>query len=141
MADVENDERVAGPDAGRGGIPCTACESALESPGRETVSFLLLDQLTIPLVGCAEHKRQFSDVCGLTTEDAATLLDHQPAGGVRCPGCRHSTHRVQHPVVPVADGAVAILGCSRHVDDVVERFHAGLRTQQRLTTSLPSGPG
>ena len=135
-SNAEDDERPAGtgPDLQR--IQCSMCKAALESPGRETVSFLLLDQFTIPLVGCSEHLQQFSEVCGLTTEDTATLLQHQPAGGVQCPSCRHSTRRLHHPVVPVRDGAVAVLSCSEHADDIVDRFQAGLETRQRLTTAL-----
>ncbi|SMP34250.1 hypothetical protein SAMN06265347_12516 [Halobellus salinus] len=138
MSDANDDERFASPAPGTQEIRCSACRAALESPGRATVSFLLVDQLTIPVVGCADHKEQFSEVCGLTTEDTARVLDHRPAGGVQCPGCRHSTHRSQHPVVPVTDGAVAVLGCGAHVDDLVERFRTGLWTRHRLTTSLPS---
>ena len=59
-SNAEDDERPAGtgPDLQR--IQCSMCKAALESPGRETVSFLLLDQFTIPLVGCPEHLQQFS---------------------------------------------------------------------------------
>jgi hypothetical protein len=137
MSDAD-DARLGSPAPSTQQIRCSACRAALESPSRATVSFLLVDQLTIPVVGCADHKDQFSEVCGLTTEDAARLLDHRPAGGVRCPGCRHSTHRSQQPVVPVTDGAIAVLGCEAHVDGIVERFRTGLRTRHRLTTSLPS---
>lgn len=137
MSDVD-DERSASSAPGTEQIRCSACRAALKSPGRATISFLLVDQLTIPVVGCADHKGQFSEVCGLTTEDTARLFDHRPAGGVQCPGCRHSTHRSQQPVVPVTDGAVAVLGCEAHVNGIVERFRTGLRTRHRITTSLPS---
>ena len=33
-------------------IRCGMCETALRSPSRDTLSFLLLNQFTIPLVGC-----------------------------------------------------------------------------------------
>jgi DNA-directed RNA polymerase subunit RPC12/RpoP len=138
MRETEDDGSMAESAAEQRGVRCQACESALETPGRDTISFLLLDQLTVPLVGCADHKRRFGEVCGLTSEHAATLIQHRPAGGVRCPGCRHSTHRPQRPVVPVEGGAVAVLSCPRHADAIVGRFRAGLRTQQRLTASLPS---
>jgi len=138
MSDVDDDERLANPAPGTQQIRCAACRAALESPGRDTISFLLVDQLTIPIVGCADHKAEFSEVCQLTSDDTARVLDHRPAGGVQCPGCRHSTHRSQQPVVPVTDGAVAVLGCGTHVGDIVERFRTGLRTRHRLTTSLSS---
>jgi hypothetical protein len=141
MSDAEDDKRPAGSRTDLQRIQCSMCKAALESPGRETVSFLLLDQFTIPLVGCPEHLQQFRKVCGLTTEGSATLLQHRPAGGVPCPSCHHSTHRPHHPVVPVKDGAVAVLSCSEHADDIVGRFQAGLETHQRLTTTIQSDHG
>lgn len=115
---------------------CEACGEALRSPSRETISFLLLDQFTIPLVGCRDHLEQFSTICGLTTEGSATLLEHRPAGGLPCPGCRQSSHQPEHPVLPVGNGAVAVLACGTHQVDIVGRFRAGLQTQQYLTSSL-----
>jgi hypothetical protein len=138
MRDADDADHVAAATAAEPAIQCAACRAALEAPGRDTTSFLLLEQLAIPLVGCATHKREFSDVCELTTDRAAELLDHRPAGGLRCPGCRHSTRRSQQPVVPVGTGGVAVVSCSRHLDDIVGRFRTGLRTRHRLTTSLPS---
>jgi hypothetical protein len=117
-------------------IRCDACASALRSPGREAISFLLLDHLTIPLVGCADHLEQFRSVCGFTTEGTADLLAHRPAGGVSCPGCRLAPHDHRHPTVPVEDGVVVALACPTHRSEVVERFRTGLRTRRQLTSSI-----
>ncbi len=136
MRDADDADRVADAGDGEHRIQCAACRAALDAPGRDTVSFLLLEQLAIPLVGCATHKQEFSDVCELTTDQAAELLEHRPAGGLRCPSCRHSTHQAQQPVIPVGTGGVAVVSCSRHLDDIVERFQTGLRTRHQLTTSL-----
>jgi hypothetical protein len=138
MGDADSDEQSTGARADLGSVRCSACKTALRSPGRDTISFLLIDRLTVPVVGCSNHLQQFREVCELTTRDAAELLNHRPAGGVRCPSCRR-THQQRYPVVPVADGAVAILGCSRHMDDIVGRFRAGLRTRHRLTMPFPVG--
>ncbi len=117
-------------------IRCTACESALDSPGRNTVSFLLLDQLTIPLVGCDAHLEQFSSLCGLATDQSATLLSHRPAGGLPCPGCRNAPYSPQHPVVPVGDGGLVLLACPTHQSEILTRFRTGRRVHHRLDSSL-----
>lgn len=117
-------------------IRCDACESALRSPGRETISFLLLDQFTIPLVGCNDHLEQFSSICGLTTEKGVKLLDHRPAGGLPCPGCRHASYNTQQPIIPLEGGALAVLACPTHQSDIINRFRTGLRTQHQLTSAL-----
>lgn len=117
-------------------IQCRACESALESPGRESVSFLLLDQLTIPLVGCDEHLQQFTSLCDLTTEQDADLLTHRPAGGVHCPGCRHAGQSIQQPVIPVEDGGLVVLACSTHQSAILDRFQTGLQIRHQLNSSL-----
>ena len=44
------------------------------------ISFLLFDQLELPLIGCDNHLEQFTTICGLTTEETAKLLPHRPAG-------------------------------------------------------------
>ena len=117
-------------------IQCTACESALQSPGRKSVSFLLLDQLTIPLVGCDNHLEEFCSLCGLATEGRAELLNHRPAGGVNCPSCRHAPHKPQQPVIPVGNGGLAVLACSTHQSDILSRFSTGLQVREHLTSSL-----
>jgi len=117
-------------------IQCTACESALQSPGRESISFLLLDQFTIPLVGCDNHLEEFCSLCGLATEDRAELLNHRPAGGVHCPSCRHAPHKPQQPIIPVGRGGLAILACSTHQSDVLARFRTGLQVRHHLNSTL-----
>ncbi|QAU11485.1 hypothetical protein EKH57_01065 [Halorubrum sp. BOL3-1] len=117
-------------------IRCTACESALRSPGRESVSFLLLDQLTIPLVGCDNHLEEFCSLCGLATEGRAELLNHRPAGGINCPSCRHAPHKPQQPVIPVGNGGLAVLACATHQSDILSRFRTGLQVRQHLTSSV-----
>ncbi|MFC7196024.1 hypothetical protein ACFQL4_17610 [Halosimplex aquaticum] len=80
--------------------------------------------------------QEFTAVCGLTSEDSADLLDHLPAGGVRCPGCRNARYDSSHPLVPVQDGGVVITACPTHQSAIVERFRAGLRTHEQLTATL-----
>jgi len=122
-------------------MQCDACESALQSPERHTLSFLLLDQLTAPLIGCDDHRQQFASICGYTTEASAELLDYRPAGGVSCPSCGLAAHTPQQPLVPVEGGAVAILACPEHQSEVISRFHTGLDTQHQLTAELDAaGP-
>ena len=117
-------------------IQCTACESALESPGRDSISFLLLDQLTIPLVGCDNHLEEFCSLCGLATEGRAELLSHRPAGGVHCPSCRHAPHKPQQPIIPVGGGGLAILACTTHQSDILDRFRTGLQVRHHLNSSI-----
>jgi hypothetical protein len=121
---------------GQQSIQCTACESALHSPGRDTISFLLLDQFTIPLVGCDDHLEQFSSLCGLATENSAELLNHRPAGGLPCPGCRHAPYSTQQPVVPIGSGGLALLACPTHQSDIIGRFRTGLQIRHQLDASL-----
>ena len=93
-------------------IRCTACESALQSSGRESITFMLLNQFTIPLVGCDNHLEEFCCLCGLASEGRAKRLNHRPAGGVHCPSCRHAPHKPQQPIIPVGGGGLAILACT-----------------------------
>jgi len=116
-------------------IQCDACRSALESPD-SMPSFLLIDQLTVPLVGCTDHLKQFKSVCGYTTTATAEILNHRPAGGVSCPSCHLAPYNPQQPVIQVQDGAVAVLACPEHQSEIITRFHAGLDTQQRLTAQF-----
>lgn len=116
-------------------IRCDACRTALQSPDGMP-SFLLLDQLTVPLIGCTDHLTQFKTVCGYTTTATAELLNHRPAGGVGCPSCHLAVHNPQQPVVQVQDGAVAVLACPRHQSEIINRFHAGLDTQHQLTAQF-----
>lgn len=117
-------------------IQCDACEAALHATGTHTLSFLLLDHLTAPLVGCDDHLEQFTAVCGLTSDDTAALIDHHPAGGINCPSCHLTLQTPERPLIPVQDGAVAPLVCPEHQAEIVGRFHTGLDLQHQLTASL-----
>jgi hypothetical protein len=139
MDTVETPQSSTESPHGLQSIRCSACEAALNSPNREGLSFLLLDQFTIPLVGCEDHLEQFSTLCGLATDDTPDLLHHHPAGGLQCPGCRHAPHETEQRVVPVGNGGLAILACAAHESDILTQFRTGLEIQQQLTASL-DGP-
>ncbi len=100
------------------------------------MSFLLLDRLRIPVVGCEDHLDQFASTCELTTVADAELLSHPPAGGIPCPSCRLAPHEPTRAVVPIDGGAVAVVACPEHRDAVVERYGAGVETRQQLTTDV-----
>ena len=117
-------------------IGCAACRTALTGDGRDGLSFLLVDHLTVPLVGCDEHLERFVAACDLTTQDSADLLNHRPAGGIQCPSCRLAVHEASQPMVPVDDGVVVVPACPNHRTDTIDRFHTGLQTRKQLTTSL-----
>ncbi len=119
-------------------IECRECEEALRSGGPTYQSVMLLDQLRIPLVGCQTHRNRFASVCGLTTTGEHELLEHPPAGGLGCPSCNLAVMHPAHPVVPVAGGAVGILGCQDHQTDVIDRYQSGLTMAEHLSASLPS---
>jgi hypothetical protein len=117
-------------------MQCDACEVALQSPERHMLSFLLLDQLTAPLIGCDDHQQQFASICGYTTEATVELLEHRPAGGVGCPSCGLAASSPHQPLIPVEDGAVSVLACPEHQSEIISRFHTGLDTQHQLTAKL-----
>lgn len=120
-------------------IQCEDCESALTAAGRDTIAFLLLDELTIPLVGCEYHLERFREICSLTTEESAELLNFVPAGGVSCPACRLAGHSPAKPLVAVERGAVVVLACPEHQSSIIDLFRTGLETRKQLTSSL-DGP-
>ena len=119
-------------------VSCADCRSVLGSISRDSVSFLLLDQFTVPVAGCADHLEQFRAVCGLTTDGRAQLLGHQPAGGITCPACRRSAHANRHAMIPVEGGAAVLLGCPDHQSTIAGRYRTGQRTRQRLTDDFDS---
>lgn len=117
-------------------IQCEDCKAALHSRDDHSVSFLLLDQLTVPIVGCGDHVDQFRSICELTTTGRADVIEHRPAGGIRCPSCQLAHHNLQQPVIPIRTGAVATMACPQHQTELFNRFRSGLETQQRLTSSI-----
>lgn len=119
-------------------IQCDACESALHSATSRTVSFLLLEQVVVPVVGCDAHLERFASVCGFTTDGRASLIEHRPAGGITCPSCRLAVTNPKQPLIPVQDGAVTLLACAEHQAELVGRFRTGLDTAQQLAASLDS---
>lgn len=119
-------------------VPCVACRDAISSPSRATVSFLLLDQFTVPVVGCESHLERFRAVCGLTSEGTAQLLSHVPAGGVPCPGCRLSSHGTGRSLLPVGEGAAVVLGCPDHQTAIAGRYQAGREAEQQLFDDFES---
>ncbi|MDS0284566.1 hypothetical protein [Haloarcula onubensis] len=128
---------AAAPDEGdQPPLPCDDCRDALDTVSRDSVSFLLLDQFTLPVVGCADHLERFRAVCGLTTDGRAELLSHQPAGGITCPGCRRASHATGHAMIPIDGGAAVLLGCPDHESTIASRYQTGQRTRQRLTDDL-----
>lgn len=125
-------------DAVNGGlsIRCDACQSILNAPGQEAVSFLLVDDLRIPLMGCDAHLETFRSFCGMTTEETAKLLEHRPAGGLTCPGCQNAPQTTAQTMLPVQDGALALIACPKHQAAATHRFQTGFHTHTQLTTPL-----
>lgn len=117
-------------------IQCDECRSIVQSGGKQALSFLLLDQLTIPIISCDDHLEQFSSICGLTTKDTADLLHHHPAGGISCPSCRLAPYNSAQAMIRVQDGAIVPMACPQHQSEIVQRFQTGLQTQQQLTSGL-----
>lgn len=136
MPPAESPPPQSGDTHDQSAIECDACQSALQADGRPAMSFLLLDQLRIPLLSCDDHLEQFSSVCELTTTDTAELLDHQPAGGIRCPGCRRTPNPSAQSLIPIHDGAIVVMACPEHQAEIVQRFQTGLDTHHQLTASL-----
>ncbi len=122
-------------------IDCDACQSALDPDSQQAVSFLLLDNLRIPLLSCDDHLEQFTSICGLTSNDTAALLHHQPAGGISCPGCRFASYSMAQSLLPVQDGAIIPIACPEHQSKIIQRFQTGLQTYQQLTTGLDTTTG
>ncbi len=118
---------------------CPDCRAALASGGRQALSFLLVGTLTVPVVGCDGHLAEFRAICELTTEGNAELLDHLPAGGVRCPACRNHSQGGGVPLVFIEAGAVGIIACERHATAIIERYQAGQQTRQQLGANGPHG--
>ena len=118
---------------------CPDCREALESGGRQAISFLLVDTLTVPVVGCDGHLEQFRATCELTTEDTAELLGHLPAGGIQCPACRNHEQGGGMPLIFVEAGAVGVLACERHATAVIECYQSGLQARQQLGAKGPHG--
>jgi hypothetical protein len=116
---------------------CPDCQAALDATGRDAVSFLLVDSLTVPVIGCEVHLEQFRLLCGLTADETAKLLSHRPAGGIQCPGCRRADQTLEHPVVQIGHGVAAVLACETHESDVIERFQAGLQARGQLPDGRP----
>lgn len=117
-------------------IQCDACQSAVQSGGQQTVSFLLLEGLTIPVLGCDDHLEQFSLICELSSDNTADLLHHRPAGGLSCPSCRLAPYNAPYPLIQVQDGAIVPIACPEHQSEIAQRFQTGLRTRQQLTSDL-----
>jgi hypothetical protein len=117
-------------------IDCDACQSALDPESQHAVSFLLLDHLRIPVLSCDDHLEQFTSICGLSSDDTATLLHHHPAGGISCPGCRFASYSMARSLVPVQDGAIVPIACPEHQSKIIQRFQTGLQTHQQLTSGL-----
>lgn len=122
-------------------IDCDACQSTLDPDSQQAVSFLLLDHLRIPILSCDDHLEQFTSICGLTSDDTATLLHHHPAGGISCPGCRFASYSAAQSLVPVQDGAIVPIACPKHQSKIIQRFQTGLQTHQQLTSSLGTSTG
>lgn len=136
MPPVDDSPERSAPGQSKFGPQCEACRSALESADRASVSFLLVETLTVPLIGCEDHLEQFTEVCDLTSDGTAKLLTHRPAGGIRCPGCRLASHNMGLPVIPIGGGATGVLACADHCSEIADRFREGLQTYQRLHADL-----
>lgn len=117
-------------------IQCEKCRAAFEAPEREATAFLLVDSLTLPIVGCSDHLEHFRTICGHTSQSDAELLQHRPAGGIACPGCRLAPYNPYQPMIPLGDGLINVLACQPHQTEIIDRFETGLQTQQQITSSI-----
>ncbi|ERH01330.1 MAG: hypothetical protein J07HN6_00881 [Halonotius sp. J07HN6] len=131
MPPDEFSERPTAADGLPETVSCSDCETAFESPGE--YSFLILNHLTAPVIGCDDHLSEFAAICGYTTVATASAVGYRPAGGIGCPSCRLSVHNPRQPVIPVKDGAVGIVACPEHQTKIIDRFQQGLETKHELT--------
>ena len=138
MRPTDGPDTAATPPSGESPIRCDACQSAIDPEGEQDVGFFLLDHLTIPVLGCEDHLDRFASICGLTSGDDADVLNHRPAGGIRCPGCRNARYNAGHAALPVGDGAIVVPACAEHQAELAQRFQSGLATQSQLTAE-PGG--
>ena len=138
MRSTDGPDPATTPSSEESPIRCEACQSAIDPESEQDVAFFLLDTLTIPVLGCDDHLDRFASVCGLTSEDTADVLNHRPAGGVQCPGCRNARYNAAHAALPVGDGAIVVPACAQHQAELAQRFQSGLATQSQLTAE-PGG--
>lgn len=134
MPPGEFSERPTAADSLPETVSCSDCRAAFESPGE--YSFLILNQLTAPVIGCDDHLSEFASICGYTTVATASTVGYRPAGGIGCPSCRLSVHNPRQPVIPVKDGAVGIVACPEHQTKIIDRFQQGLETKHELTAGI-----
>ena len=140
MPPVDSTRQHPGEVQGHPPIQCEECESALHNHEDHTVSFMLLDQLTVPIIGCGDHVNEFVSICELTTTGRAKVIEYPPAGGISCPSCQLAPYNLQQPVIPVQNGAVGILACPEHQTEIINRFQSGIATQEQLTSSIDTSP-
>lgn len=132
---MDPDDEPAPPYAD--GPQCPDCQEALETGGRQAISFLLIDTLTVPVVGCDAHLEEFRAICELSTDGSADLLEHLPAGGIQCPACRNHDQAGGMPLIFVEAGVVGVLACETHAKELIECYKSGLEARQQLSANGP----